>query len=505
MVVKIYKKNIMHRLIFILALFPIRLTAFGQLIAKEELKDFAPSVVAKVYEIASTTSLSKSQQKKLAILFEETDSLIAKTILSGGEIGKIDSLKKRNEISMFDILKAESLNEYYSKKNSSQALAEAKAFSKVLGEKYQMEPQVRQQIEKLYAQQRIFINNAVNSSLQDSIRINDRVYKVIANFDSLITKFIFAAASRKFIEEKSKLIAGLSPTNKELLVNKFIHSVYLHPELNYSDNLLTALRFVTTDPQVYQSLFNIEIENRASIESLRTIAKMRSEKLVTSEGGRFLQPIIARKEKELAAVSISTTNRKIADSLYASIEQKYKPLEDSILTRDGSGIPVSHISVALQYKKPLALREGQIDSLVTLAIIHKNMRDSFLAKDPLGKFDSKAFESSNLSSLLSEHQYNKVLIIKNRPIAESDAEKDWDEIKLRGLSANFSKEIALKKLTDYYLAKWCAYYRYGHDKLLQLANVKAIENAMPSELRSLRAARKQNNVLAAQNSLQYQW
>jgi hypothetical protein len=151
------------------------------------------------------------------------------------------------------------------------------------------------------------------------------------------------------------------------------------------------------------------------------------------------------------------------------------------------------------------LTDIQVDSLLGKAAQLKLMKDTFVRSDPYASFDSKAFETENMLKILSEDQYTKVLVVKNKSKSKSDSQKDWDEIVQRKMEGSYNKETSIKQMENYYLAKWIAYYRYGNDRVKQSANVKNIQDHMPSILKALNAARKYNNPVDNTAQESYKW
>jgi hypothetical protein len=115
------------------------------------------------------------------------------------------------------------------------------------------------------------------------------------------------------------------------------------------------------------------------------------------------------------------------------------------------------------------------------------------------------FEADNMQKIVSEDQYRKVLMIKNRSEAETNAEMDWQELEQRAMSARYIKDSTMVELKNYYLAKLCTYYRYANDKLKQSVNVKNLQEHMPAALRALTSARKYNNSVDSTAGANYHW
>jgi hypothetical protein len=498
----------MKNFVLVLLFNSLTLMIKAQQISTEVTTQYAASVIIRVHDVAQRITITNPKQKELAEHFQKEDSLAKKMILSGASTSAIDSLQLIMRANFQNILGAEKSNEYYSSKFSVQAYREGKVLSKIFKEKFNSDSALNAKVEKLYTLQRLNISKAIYSQYKDTTVLYDRLYQVSLAYDTILNKYSNSASSLSYIDSKIKVMNKVKPMSQVLqasLENKFLQLNYVRKQDSYADNFIDALHLVTSDTVYYATLFRNEIDRKASFNAAHIIKRMKRKNEISPAGAIELLPILKRKEKQIATVGFAFTNRIIIDSLSDIIDEAYSSLENGVLLRDGSGLPSSQFAIALKYKTVLVLTPSQVDSLLAKAIILKQMKDSFLVKEPFGKYDSKAFESGNMVKIVSEEQYTKVLKIKNRSQAENDAQKDWDELVLRKLSSHYNMETTISKLKNYYMAKWCAYYRYGNDKLLQTANVKAIENNMPAALKALRFARKQNTLTTNENGSQYQW
>ena len=113
----------------------------------------------------------------------------------------------------------------------------------------------------------------------------------------------------------------------------------------------------------------------------------------------------------------------------------YDSIVYASLLRDGSLTPGNQFAIGLKCRNILNLTPEVTDSLVYYASYVWQVRDSLLGVNPFSVVDFGPFESQHLSSLLTEDQYTLLLAYRNQPQAVADAQKDWEDIERRKLTA----------------------------------------------------------------------
>jgi hypothetical protein len=168
-------------------------------------------------------------------------------------------------------------------------------------------------------------------------------------------------------------------------------------------------------------------------------------------------------------------------------------------------MPFSQFTTALKCKEKLSLPPLVIDSLVYYTVHLSEMQDSAMAVNPYTMPDFGAYESFHLSQLLSEEQYTRLLLFKNRPTAFTDAKKDWAEIERRGLNDGLNKEQTINGITAYYIKRYSSWNRYAYDSKKQIADMRILEETKPAVLKKLDEARWNGEPENSGNNLKYQW
>lgn len=153
-------------------------------------------------------------------------------------------------------------------------------------------------------------------------------------------------------------------------------------------------------------------------------------------------------------------------------------------------ITFSQFSLAVKYKDSLSLDSVIVTTLLTKITELRKLRDDYYKANNGKYYDSRAFESSTMTDLLTEEQYTKLLTIKNTEKAKNNALNDWNELVQRNLDSTFIQDSTIKDLSKFHLARCIAYDRFAHDKLKLNDVVKAIYDAKPKAYMVLQHARR---------------
>jgi len=353
------------------------------------------------------------------------------------------------------------------------------------------------QIGDLYTKRKAEIDKINISSKTDDIVLFDRLYLVYTLYDSLIDKCRKSAQLFSFINQKLSLLSDIKPIaqkQKDSLTSYFMFLNSSDKNLSLLESLKISMTKVLSDTIYYAAFFNDQISKTALIYAKYNAGIMETELKLSKYAVAQVLPILFQKERKLSLILTSfESDTKERRNLLTQNKLYYDSIIEVNLIRQGFPNFVSQFSIAVKEKDKIGLTNTQIDSLISKAFIVERMREGYLAADPLGKFDSKEYETENMLKIVSEDQYQKILIIKNRSQAKAESEVDLKEMIQRNLVAANDRDSISKQLYNYYLAKWTIYYRYGNDKTKQTAGVKDIQDHMPACLRALTNARKYNN------------
>jgi hypothetical protein len=198
-------------------------------------------------------------------------------------------------------------------------------------------------------------------------------------------------------------------------------------------------------------------------------------------------------------------NPYIVDSLIFLSSRRYDSSIKASLIRDGSLLPATQFAIALKYKDYLKLDPRLIDTLVFHAMLVAARQDSVQMREPFASIDFGDYESSILSSLLTEEQYTSLLMIRNKPNAYATARKDWDDLEKYNLAGNLNKDQIITQIAEFYIVRFSAWNRMAHDNKRQTANMRALEEIKPQILKTLDQARWNVPPEKAKNDAKLTW
>lgn len=470
---------------------------FAQQIDPGILTDFQPSVVNRVYEFASRITLQPEKQKKLARSLEKGDSVIARMISTGASASEIALMRKKLLTESQKIVGSAEVNEFYNASMAENAQREGQIMAMLFQENYKSDSSTTGTIANLYAARKIAIEKTFCSNYNDTSVLNMRLYATMMRYDSMIQKYTQVASSKAYIENKIAVlnsVKSLAPETVTKIKKVFTNLSLRSKDRSLADNFYDAMHANITDTVYYAYLFKDEINKGATGSAIRESAQLGKKNKISKDAMTPILPLVFAKRRTLLVIDKTfPVFSKIKDSLVDAANKLYDSLIDLQIAKSGASLQSSQFAIAIRHKKALGLTEAQVDSLFAKAEQLRKMKEVFLETDPYGKYDSKAFETDNMTKIISEDQYGQVLLIKNRSQAKTEAEQDWQEMEQRNLAKDYNKDSTITQLVAYYTAKLSAYYRYGNNPVKRGANVKNIESRMPAALRALTASRKYDN------------
>lgn len=171
------------------------------------------------------------------------------------------------------------------------------------------------------------------------------------------------------------------------------------------------------------------------------------------------------------------------------VEQKYNRAISTSKENAKNKYSYSQFSAALRYKDSLQISEIQEASLLSYVDTLKRMKNAYYEKTKKS-LDTRAFESQNITTVLTSSQYGKMLMLKNKRRSVSHAENDWKELELRHADSLYAKIQVIKDLTTYYSLKSSIYDMYQHDLIVQKAELRVLYSHRPTILRILEKIRR---------------
>lgn len=482
-------KSIFSFVLFIL----ISQTTHSQSIDTSVLSTYPSSVVIKVHEVGSKIMLTNNEQFMLAELFLEEEQTIGNAILVGSSTAIIDSLKKlfKNDFNL--LLPASKIDNYYNAIALPKANTIATLTAAMLQQKYNTDTLTQQYFNTIYGWRENLIEKVWAKSTDTLIR-NNILQNIITVYDSVISRYTLSAASSHYLAIRLYYIDSVLsiPANqKNALVESYFMNCMQYKNRAYSDNFNTAFNTVFTQPQdtvYYAAAYNNEI-TRNSIEaaqvSLSVYIKTYS---LSAMAATQITPYLVQRERAIALSNKLYANYSEAkDSLINNILLIHQPVIDSVVSLYAHLYNNSQIDIAIKFAAEIDLDENQLNTLHQAVATLKEMETTFRETDPFGEFDSKAYESEVLNSVLTPEQYTYVLEAKYYSKASAMANKDWTELVRLNIAGELSLQEAITKteLTNYHVAIFIAYYRNANNPEEQYISIQRINEVMPETMRLL--------------------
>ena len=226
--------------------------------------------------------------------------------------------------------------------------------------------------------------------------------------------------------------------------------------------------------------------------------------------------------KQLSTHTPTVQYSRYADSLQYSIEVEFKKLLTPEQKKDyfykverarAVNYPIvkdtiymdiemdSQFGLALALFEKFNLKPIQKDSLIYYATLLKQKEIYYKEHPDSGYFDKAAFESVNMPRILTVPEYNGLLSIKNKLVAEESSRNTWYELKQGNFVGLDDRNTALYQLKMYYLIKATMWDKYAHEPQLR---DKIIQNIKPPDiLQKARVAKSNSNT--ADKIRKYNW
>lgn len=319
-----------------------------------------------------------------------------------------------------------------------------------------------------------------------------------------------ALYDKKYIDDylkKIEAITKIPDTSLQNIKASFHASISADKYLDWGKAINNAVQKYFPDTAIFSALYHSQFKKEAFELSAADYYNLINEYRVSPNAISGVFDLIKEKnyKKAVLQYTYAMYHPALFDRLVRLTTQYYDSTIKVALLLDGYMLPASQFAVALKYKNILNLRTSLIDTLLQCAIYLSKKRDSILNKDPFAVTDFGDYEAERLTNLLTEDQYTTVLSFKNRSLARHDAESDWAEMELRGITAGFDKEKTIAEITNYYIAKYNAWNRLANDKISQWAAIKVIGDNKPKALKILDPLRWGGSTQKNNNNLNLKW
>lgn len=249
----------------------------------------------------------------------------------------------------------------------------------------------------------------------------------------------------------SKLSGRFSPS---LVVNIY-NDVLSKMDLSESLQLELAEMYKNRDSLILNRLIqkNIDINIKRYADSLLYSIEIRFRHLLTAE--QKLEYF--SKVERARAVNFPI----VKDTIYMDIQMD------------------SQFGLALALYEKFNLKPKQKDSLIYYATLLKQKEEYTKQHPDSGYFDKAAFESEYMAKVLTEQEYNGLLSIKNKVIAETRSRDMWYQLKRENLVSSVGRADTIFRLKMYYLMQASIWDKLANQPQLRVA---AMQNLKPPQL-----------------------
>lgn len=261
--------------------------------------------------------------------------------------------------------------------------------------------------------------------------------------------------------------------------------------------LLVAGCLLTSNNIFAQTMSN-EILEKASDAVIYEIADLTIKADLSATKQEQIAEIIVQRNEEIKAMltsgesfdAIFVKKKEYKDLLYQLLntEEQYKIYVKGVKENAPYKYTYSQFAIGLRYKDSLNLTAAQNNSLMEQMGVLKAMKNEHY-DNTQKSLDTRAYESEQISQILTFEQYNRLLYFKNIRKAENSARKDWAEVVQRSIDTDFNEAEQINILTNYYLSRAIAYNKYEHDVVMQKSEVNYLYRMRPNILRLLQRAR----------------
>ncbi len=449
------------------------------------------SAIIKLYDVATRVSINSVEKEALLNLFEEEEQQRRTFILNGAPSSVLDSLEQVYKGIFNTLLPATVIDEYYSKKAGTKAATIADLTAQMLQSKFNLDSTLTGYFRNMYNWREGLIEKQWLSSANNDVR-NSNLLKIIVAYDTLISKYINASAGGRYFNNKIYLLDSLTSVDslrKATLRAKYYDGCMKYRNRSYADNFRIAFAetfSASSDTGYYFAAYGNEVLEKTLSSSEATLAYYVKQHQLSAYTSEKLAPLIGQKERALVLVNMAIPRFSASkDSIIDNILSVYQPRIDSLIAAEGKLFSASQLEIAIKYAAELELNNAQVEELIAaLEQLNRNI-DDYRQEDPVGEYDSKAFESETLNRLLLADQYTQVLSYKYQGIAINMAKMDWQELIRYEIAVEYDSATVHTELTNYHLAILIAYYRNAFNPEEQYLAVRRIQDVMPDVYRRL--------------------
>lgn len=487
----------------------ISMLSFSQAVHRSVTEKYDASVVARLFSITKYVDVDKDIQLQMAESIRLHDSTIASWIMIGKTKESIDTLQQVAQFQLYGMLSKEQLQAYKYKSNFEISSAIANGEAEYVKSIYQPDSATYVDLKKSLTNKYNYILQAFSDNyIMNHEAASQQLKKVEGIYDEY--KYFPVLYARKYIGEYVSTIGKIKPIPKatlEQIEHSFYNLIWQNKYSDWSAAAENATRIHLPDTAIFSTLHRPELDQLSYEAFAAEKYDMIFREHVSEDAFKKLDKMLKEKyyNRFLLGRTYAAFYPRVYDSLVKQMANRYDSTITATMIYDGSLQPTTQFAIALKFKDFLKLSKATCDELVYHAMYLEKVRDSIVFRDPFASIDFGEYETTHLSRILTEQQYNVVLFHKNRTYAAANAVTDWQEMVARGLDKGFYRDETIQQLTDFYISKNGAWCRYANDKITLWANLYALDQVKPKALKVLDPVRWSGTTHRSNNNLQLQW
>jgi hypothetical protein len=469
---------------------------------------FEKAVTIRVYEVASKLNLSDKKQLALASCFQQEDSLVADAIVKGATEKEINDVRFACKQNFQKLFNARELTLYYSKKGADAASAEAKQLAEVIRKKYNCDNQVAKSLYDVFYAWRVNVNR-IHVQYAATPAFDEQLAGAMEKYYELTDKQTYVASSSHFIKSKLDTLNRIKPLSEKeqsAIKNDFSNLCYKSPDKSFADNFHQVLHEHITDTAYYAALHRKEIDKQTAVYAHRDARNLTRKQKLSKEDFDKVLPVFFDKERAIATYHFAMpefSNRR--ERAIVTTVQYYDSIVRATLVKKEDNLPKSRFADAVKYRRELGLSQAQVDTLIARADSVGKMRKAFIAKNAGGNFSTLDFECDQMLRILTEDQYNRLLMKKHSRPAMKWAQEDWAQLKEKGVADGYDSSTVVNQIYNFNIAKLVAKSKYENDREKRAEILKAISRNPPAPLKTLKAAVTGNPLVNKEIQGNFQW
>lgn len=304
-------------------------------------------------------------------------------------------------------------------------------------------------------------------------------------------------------------IKPVDPKRKKMMYNVFLNLCNRPGIQNPVENFTEAMQYSIKDTIYYAALSRAQVHERASRKAASMVDQLQAEKKVDKQSANKVFHLYRERERQLAVVDLAyPANTPEKKKLKEQIISRFDSVMNGFVGYKPADIPsTSYFASTIKNKKYFNLSDAQVDSLAKKAFELDKTRKEYNEKSGFNRFNTTEYEITHLKQILTEDQFNKFLIIKNKQKAKNVALRYWQEIRMRNIDQGLDSAQTVRQMENYELAKYVAREQNAGDVIKQEENLKAIKQNEPPIYKTIYRARKNGSLGngAAQNTDQVIW